>query len=51
MTRKPTTRSARRSRRSPPPRPLEAAAKPVEAVGQTLERAFDPLTSALKRAA
>ena len=28
-----------------------AAAKPVEVVGQTLERAFDPLASALKRAA
>ncbi len=27
------------------------AAKPVEVVGQTLERALDPLTSALKRAA
>ena len=30
---------------------LEAAAKPAEIVGQTLERAFDPLASALKRAA
>ena len=30
---------------------LEAAAKPVEAMSQTLERAFDPLASALKRAA
>ena len=30
---------------------LEAATRPVEVVGQTLERAFDPLTSALKRAA
>jgi glutamate N-acetyltransferase / amino-acid N-acetyltransferase len=30
---------------------LEVASKPVEVVGQTLERAFDPLTSALKRAA
>jgi glutamate N-acetyltransferase / amino-acid N-acetyltransferase len=30
---------------------LEAAVKPVEAVGQTLERAFDPLATALKRAA
>jgi glutamate N-acetyltransferase/amino-acid N-acetyltransferase len=29
---------------------LDAAAKPVEAMGQTLERAFDPLASALKRA-
>jgi glutamate N-acetyltransferase/amino-acid N-acetyltransferase len=30
---------------------LEVAAKPVEVVGQTLERAFDPLRSALKTAA
>ena len=37
MTRKPTRKSV--------------AAKPVEVMGQTLERAFDPLTSALKRAA
>lgn len=37
MTRKPTKKTA--------------AAKPVEVMGQTLERAFDPLTSALKRAA
>lgn len=37
MTRKPTKKSA--------------AAKPVDVVGQTLERALDPLTSALKRAA
>jgi glutamate N-acetyltransferase/amino-acid N-acetyltransferase len=37
MTRKPTRKTA--------------AAKPVEVVGQTLERAFDPLASALKRAA
>jgi glutamate N-acetyltransferase/amino-acid N-acetyltransferase len=37
MTRKPTKKTA--------------AAKPVEVVGQTLERALDPLTSALKRAA
>ncbi|MDB5416941.1 MAG: arginine biosynthesis bifunctional protein ArgJ [Phenylobacterium sp.] len=41
MSRKPTAAS----------KALEAAAKPVEVVGQTLERAFDPLTSALKRAA
>ena len=33
----------------PPKKPL--APKPVEVVGQTLERAFDPLASALKRAA
>ena len=42
---------------SKPPRPgpaakaLEAAVKPAEIVGQTLERALDPLASALKRAA
>ncbi|MDR3514091.1 MAG: bifunctional glutamate N-acetyltransferase/amino-acid acetyltransferase ArgJ [Caulobacteraceae bacterium] len=30
---------------------LEVAAKPAEIVGQTLERALDPLASALKRAA
>ena len=42
---------------SKPPRPspaakaLEAAAKPAEIVGHTLERALDPLASALKRAA
>jgi glutamate N-acetyltransferase / amino-acid N-acetyltransferase len=30
---------------------LEAAVKPAEIVGQTLERALDPLASALKRAA
>ncbi|HKR88338.1 MAG TPA: bifunctional ornithine acetyltransferase/N-acetylglutamate synthase, partial [Phenylobacterium sp.] len=35
--------------RTPSKKP--AAATPVEVVGQTLERAFDPLTSALKRAA
>ena len=34
-----------------PPSKKPAAAKPVEVVGQTLERAFDPLASALKRAA
>ena len=37
-----------------PPRTSPAAtkpAKPAEIVGQTLERAFDPLTTALKRAA
>jgi glutamate N-acetyltransferase/amino-acid N-acetyltransferase len=35
--------------RTPTKKP--AAATPVEVVGQTLERAFDPLASALKRAA
>src|SRR5262249_41675191 len=34
-----------------PPKPPSRAAKPVDVVGQTLERALDPLTSALKRAA
>ena len=34
-----------------PPSKKPAAAKPVEVVGQTIERAFDPLASALKRAA
>ena len=33
------------------PRPKAAPPKPVEAVGGALERALDPLTSALKRAA
>ena len=32
------------------PGPVKPAPRPVEGVGQTLERAFDPLTSALKRA-
>ena len=32
------------------PGPAKPAPRPVEVVGQTLERAFDPLTSALKRA-
>ncbi|HEY3694312.1 bifunctional glutamate N-acetyltransferase/amino-acid acetyltransferase ArgJ [Phenylobacterium sp.] len=40
MTRKPVSRP-----------PAKAAAKSVEVVGQTLERALDPLASALKRAA
>jgi glutamate N-acetyltransferase/amino-acid N-acetyltransferase len=44
MSRKPRTSAAAS-------KALEVAAKPVEVVGQTLERAFDPLTSALKRAA
>ena len=41
MTRKP---------KSPASLVLEAAVKPVEAVGHSLERALDPLTSAIKRA-
>ena len=44
MNRKPTPPEASSSRR-------RSAAKPVEAVGQTLERALDPLASAIKRAA
>ena len=44
MSRKPTPPGDAPSRR-------RAAAKPVEAVGQTIERALDPLASALKRAA
>ena len=42
---------SRKPRKSASQAALEAAAKPVEVVGQTLERAFDPLASALKRAA
>ncbi|MCA3721245.1 bifunctional glutamate N-acetyltransferase/amino-acid acetyltransferase ArgJ [Phenylobacterium sp.] len=44
MSRKPTPTGV------PPSRP-RSAAKPVEAVGQTIERALDPLASAIKRAA
>jgi glutamate N-acetyltransferase/amino-acid N-acetyltransferase len=44
MSRKPKPAAA-------PKRPAKVAAKPVEVVGQTLERAFDPLASAIKRAA
>jgi glutamate N-acetyltransferase/amino-acid N-acetyltransferase len=36
---------------SRPPKPAAKTPKPVEVVGHTLERALDPLTSALKRAA
>ncbi|HEV7385384.1 MAG TPA: bifunctional ornithine acetyltransferase/N-acetylglutamate synthase, partial [Phenylobacterium sp.] len=46
MTRKPTPKSKALT----PAKALEAAARPVEVVGHTLERAFDPLASALKRA-
>ncbi|MDB5451283.1 MAG: argJ [Phenylobacterium sp.] len=48
MSRKPTKSVAGLK---PAAKALEAAAKPVEVMGQTLERAFDPLASALKRAA
>jgi glutamate N-acetyltransferase/amino-acid N-acetyltransferase len=48
MTRKPK-RNVRGLK--PASKALEGATNPVDVVGQTLERAFDPLTSALKRAA
>jgi glutamate N-acetyltransferase/amino-acid N-acetyltransferase len=51
MTRKPKTPKRAAGPMKPASKVLEAAAKPVEAVSQTFERAFDPLTSALKRAA
>ena len=50
MTRKPATPKTPAKPRKPG-KALEAAAKPVEVMGQTLERALDPLASALKRAA
>lgn len=52
MSRKPTPpgeKSASPTGKGPERR--RSAAKPVEAVGQTLERALDPLASAIKRAA
>ncbi|MEI9963691.1 MAG: hypothetical protein WDM92_02330 [Caulobacteraceae bacterium] len=49
MTRTPKRRTAPAS--SPAAKALEKAVKPAEFVGQTLERALDPLTSVLKRAA
>ena len=51
MTRKPAPPPSRSNAKKPAAKALEAAARPVEVVGQTLERAFDPLASALKRAA
>jgi glutamate N-acetyltransferase/amino-acid N-acetyltransferase len=51
MTRKPTTPKRPTGGLKPAAKVLEAAAKPVEAVSQTFERALDPLTSALRRAA
>ena len=57
MTRKPAVKppakraAKKHAPRTPTVKALEVAAKPVEAMGHTLERAFDPLTSALKRAA
>jgi glutamate N-acetyltransferase/amino-acid N-acetyltransferase len=46
MSRKPTKPAAK----TPVSKPANRAAKPVEVVGQTIERALDPLASALKRA-
>ena len=37
---------SRAARRSAPPSRADRAAKPAEIVGQTLERALDPLRSA-----
>jgi glutamate N-acetyltransferase/amino-acid N-acetyltransferase len=51
VSRKPTQPSRRVAGLKPAAKALEAASKPVEAVSQAVERAFDPLTSALKRAA
>jgi len=48
MSRKPTPPGSQAGKR---PERRRSAAKPVEAVGQTLERALDPLASAIKRAA
>jgi len=46
LTSKPVPPKSKRQTKTP-----DAAAKPVDVVGQTIERAFDPLASALKRAA
>ena len=51
MSRKPVTPKPSAKGPTPAAKALEAAAKPVEAVGHAVERAFDPLTSALKRVA
>jgi len=45
------SRKPRPPAKAPAARTASKGPKPVEVVGQTLERAFDPLTSALKRAA
>ena len=47
---KPASKPAAKGK-SPAGLALEVASKPVEVVGQTIERALDPLASALKRAA
>ncbi|HEX7760860.1 MAG TPA: bifunctional ornithine acetyltransferase/N-acetylglutamate synthase, partial [Caulobacteraceae bacterium] len=56
MTRSPVSKSpiaklAKAAPRTTAAKALEAAVKPAEIVGQTIERALDPLASALKRAA
>jgi glutamate N-acetyltransferase/amino-acid N-acetyltransferase len=50
-TPKTTKPAAKAKAKTPAAIALEVAAKPVEVVGQTIERALDPLASALKRAA
>jgi len=53
MTRKPSKPGAAKpasAAKTPAAKAMEAAAKPAEIVGHTLERALDPLASALKRA-
>ena len=41
---------AKRPATNPAAKALEAAAKPAELVGQALDRAFEPVTTAFKRA-
>ena len=50
-SKKPAAKPASAKPKTPASIAFEAAAKPVEAVGHTIERALDPLASALKRAA
>ncbi|MDP3854108.1 bifunctional glutamate N-acetyltransferase/amino-acid acetyltransferase ArgJ [Phenylobacterium sp.] len=50
MTRKPTAKPAAK-KMTPAAKALDVASIPVDVVGQTIERALDPLTSAIKRAA
>lgn len=51
MTRKPTPKTPAAKAPAKKVSPLEVAAKPVEAVGHTIERALDPLANVIKRAA
>src|SRR5690606_38534219 len=51
VSRKPKSASAKATKTLKAPKTRTAQAKPEEVVGQTLERALDPLASALKRAA